>query len=717
LKALGLVIRSMAPTAYAILVNLLGFITGVVLYGMLLVMVLRASRDAYAFGSGDNGPQPPSDRLPLITAILGLTWNVIACAAYGLPGLRLDKSFPILLAVAFSALGFLPAVVVHSVLRNAASVLKRKSTGLITGAAYCLSGITSLLHFISAIRQNEAPSQSALLALTMGFVVLIVALLVLTRREAGWRRAIWVVALSLFAVSALHLSHHVGQDYPWWIELVGHHASLPLVLAILYQDYRFALADLFLKRALALLLLVAVAFGLYAAFASHALFVKDTSPDGDTRRVALLLSLWIATALLYPVLRRAVEQFVDRLVLRRADYNELKVQIARLVMMEEDTGSTLDMVCERLAVALTAREVRWFTSGDFDDYCSREAGDRLLFARSVSNPPVGKLTVGPDAPASIHLFRDLRALSDSRSSWSRPIAATGGVLIPAADPPQYFLVIGELAGGRRLMSDDIAMIESIAILVARGIDRIRVTHERCERDLREQQVSKLATEAELRALRAQINPHFLFNALTTIGYLIQTAPDRALDALMRLTGLLRGALQRSAGEFATLGQEMDLIEAYLDIERARFEERLRVKIDVPFSERAIRVPSLLVQPLVENAVKHGIGPCRAGGVITVAARRASATLYISVQDTGAGVDEVSLAGGRKLGVGLANVEQRLRCHYGDAASLTITSELGTGTLVEIRIPVVSVNQGLEGAEIAAATANTPRDQRRMTGGL
>src|SRR3977135_2277542 len=126
-------------------------------------------------------------------------------------------------------------------------------------------------------------------------------------------------------------------------------------------------------------------------------------------------------------------------------------------------------------------------------------------------------------------------------------------------------------------------------------------------------------EAELRALRAQINPHFLFNALTTIGYLIQTAPPRALSTLMRLTALLRSVL-RSEGEFTTLGRELELVEAYLDIEHARFEQRLRVRIEVPQALRNIRVPPLLLQPIVENAVKHGIAPMRQGGDVTVTAR-------------------------------------------------------------------------------------------------
>jgi signal transduction histidine kinase len=695
----------MTATAYATLVNLLGFITGGVLYAMLLAMVLRSPGEAFSFKSGTLGQGLPSDRLPLLTAILGLAWNVIACFAYGLPGLAIVESFPLLVAAAFSALGFLPAVVVHSVLRTGGPILERKSAALLAVAAYALSGVTSLLQFNAAVRLGTAPSQSALLALTMGFVVLIVLLLVLTRKEAGWRQAVWVVALSLFAVSALHLSHHVGGDYPWWVELAGHHASLPLVLAILYQDYRFALADIFLKRALALVLLVSLVFVAYVTVASRALS-RGNGVEGDPQAVGLLLGLWVVTALLYPLLRRVVDQFVDRLVLRRADYDKIRVEIARLIANDEDTASTLGLVCERLAPALTAREVLSVrcdetSSGDSD------APNAFGFAgnRAVSDDDEAGPTAGPHA--GIHLYRDLKAGADSLGNLGQWSAKTGVVLVPTAEPPQYLLVIGELAGGRRLLSDDIAMLESIAILVARRIDNIRVTHERCERDLREQEVSKLATEAELRALRAQINPHFLFNTLNTVGYLIQTSPDRALDALLRLTGLLRGALQRSAGEFTTLGQEIDLIESYLEIERARFEERLRIRIDVPFSERSVRIPTLLVQPLVENAVKHGIGPRKAGGQVTVRASRAAGILHISVEDTGAGIDESDLAGARQHGVGLANVEQRLRCHYGDDATLAITSEPGLGTTVQITLPVTTWTETREPDELSA----TPRGRR------
>jgi signal transduction histidine kinase len=314
--------------------------------------------------------------------------------------------------------------------------------------------------------------------------------------------------------------------------------------------------------------------------------------------------------------------------------------------------------------------------------------------------------------------------------WALTVSA------PTAEPPRYRLLIGELAGGRRLLSDDIYFLESVALMVARRIDAVRVIHERCLRDLNEQEMRKLATEAELRALRAQINPHFLFNALTTIGYLIQTTPDRALETLMRLTQLLRGVLRRSEGEFATLGQEIELIESYLDIERARFEDRLRVMIDVPPSLRQIRVPALLIQPLVENAIKHGVSPCRAGGEVMILARLARGggdqpsakaavpvgapalteeTLQIWVRDTGAGASEQELAHGRARGIGLQNVEQRIKRHYGDAATFGIRSASGVGTTVELGLPVNLAHERRVNAAAGGAAAVAVETARRMPG--
>ena len=173
----------------------------------------------------------------------------------------------------------------------------------------------------------------------------------------------------------------------------------------------------------------------------------------------------------------------------------------------------------------------------------------------------------------------------------------------------------------------------------------------------------------------------------TTGYLIETAPPRATNTLLRLTSLLRSVL-RSEGEFTSLGREVELVEHYLEIERERFEERLRVAIDVPPALRALPVPCLLVQPLVENAVKHGIAPAILGGEVRVEARLDASTgtqvLVLVVANTGAPM-AATLDARSSGGVGLTNVERRLAGHYGAHASLALSSAQGV-TTAEVRLP-------------------------------
>lgn len=710
-------------TPAAALLNLLGYLTGAALYAMLLVMTLGQTR---AGSAGSQSPTSPdgawSDRLPLLTALLGLAWNLGALGSVAGQSLAASREafsplLPLLDAAAFTALGFLPAVVVHSLLRQREGLRARPAALGMTIIAYALSATAGALHLQQAIAYRFAPSHWALHMLTIGFLGLIVALLIYTRRQAdksAGRRgkgAGWALALAVFAVSALHLSHHEGREYSWWIELIGHHASLPLALAILYQDYRFALADIFLKRALALVLLAGLAFGLYLTAIAPLLAGSGATGGHDALPVGLLLGLWVTATVAYPVLRQMINRFVDAVVLRRADYETVRAEIAQSLAAHEAPEDVLDEVCRRLAAALTAFEVRW-TLVEHNEPEDKAPSGPLLpqlqllrqrrHARRLkeSAPPMAANVIG-ETPAIGHDLDPLR---------TRPTMATVGV--PTTDPPQYRLLIGELAGGRRLLSDDLALIEAAAVLAARRIDAVRVVHERCVRDLHEEEIRKLATEAELRALRAQINPHFLFNALTTIGYLIQAAPDRALDTLLRLTSLLRGVLRQSDGEFSTLGEEIALIEAYLEIERARFEDRLRVLIDVPEALRSLRLPALLIQPLVENAIKHGISPQRAGGEVVILARLARGnaphmlgddTLQIWVRDTGVGAGELALAQGRQRGVGLANVEQRIRRHFGDLGAFAIRSAPGVGTTVELSLPVKVTQARING--IGAATAN------------
>lgn len=679
------------------LIDLTGFATGAALYAMLLIMVLRhparISRVEERGGGSDFGPSV--NGLLLATALLGLVWNVGTLATYGAKDFGLSEPLPFVVAVSFAALGFLPAVVVHSVLQGQERVLRPAAARWLKVTAYVLSTGAGVMHFYSGLVGHAGTSNWALRALTVGYVLLLIILFAVTRRQPGWKRAVWGSALAVFAVSALHLSeHHYGAE-SLSTELIGHHASLPLALAILYQDYRFAFADIFLKRALALLVLVGLAFGLYLTAVSPLLTPVGRSPL-EALGVGVLLCLWVGTALVYPLLQRALVRFVDKAILRRADYVSLRSEVAHFLTNCETESEILDQVCLTLAPALSAEEVHWVKT---EGLLAEEEGQRphsLLFNLTHADAASSRQAL----PASLATRVAVRISESTHDEcvllMERSTGASAIAFVPTAEPPFYALVIGVLSGGRRILSGDVAMLESISLMVARRIDSLRVTHERCEQVQREQEISKLATEAQLRALRAQINPHFLFNSLTTIGYLVQSAPERALETLMRLTSLLRGLLSAS-GEFVTLGEELKLIASYLDIERARFEDRLRVSVDVPQSLLGVRLPSLLLQPLVENAIKHGIAPSRFGGEVHISASlepppegeggSRSGVLHVVVSDTGAGASEIALARGRRQGVGLSNVEQRLKHYGGHAASLRIESTAGGGTTVQLRIPV------------------------------
>jgi hypothetical protein len=195
------------------------------------------------------------------------------------------------------------------------------------------------------------------------------------------------------------------------------------------------------------------------------------------------------------------------------------------------------------------------------------------------------------------------------------------------------------------------------------------------------ELERLALDAQLRSLQAQIEPHFLFNTLANVVSLIDAAPDKARGMLERLIDLLRASLVASRGDRTTLGQELALVTAYLGILRIRMGERLSYSIDVPAELAGARLPPLALQPLVENSIKHGIEPKVGGGRVALTARRVADAIEIEVADDGEGFPT-----GAAAGVGLANLRERLAAAYGQRAQLTIEN-LAPGTRVRLSIPV------------------------------
>jgi two-component system LytT family sensor kinase len=202
-----------------------------------------------------------------------------------------------------------------------------------------------------------------------------------------------------------------------------------------------------------------------------------------------------------------------------------------------------------------------------------------------------------------------------------------------------------------------------------------------------EQEERLA-QAELRALRAQISPHFIYNALAAVAGDIHARPEEARDLLTDFAEFTR-YLFRDGRSYVTLGEEIDHVERYLRLEQARFRESLRVTIDVPESTRGTVVPAMSVQPLVENAVRHGVERRAGTGRVTISAQIAGGDVELRVTDDGVGIEPERLGAvlaGAGGGIGVSNVDSRLRATFGERYALRIESDLGEGTTAVMTVP-------------------------------
>ena len=203
-------------------------------------------------------------------------------------------------------------------------------------------------------------------------------------------------------------------------------------------------------------------------------------------------------------------------------------------------------------------------------------------------------------------------------------------------------------------------------------------------------------EAEVRALRAQISPHFVYNSLTAIASFVRTDPERARELLLEFAEFTRYSFRRH-GDYTTLAEELRSIDRYLVLERARFGERLGVTLRVAPEVLPVAVPFLCLQPLVENAVRHGLEGKEGVGHVTITAEDAGNDAVICIEDDGVGMDPAKLAAALALGpgsdarlsdagIGIGNVDERLRRSFGPDYGLVVETGVDAGTRVTVRVP-------------------------------
>jgi LytS/YehU family sensor histidine kinase len=295
----------------------------------------------------------------------------------------------------------------------------------------------------------------------------------------------------------------------------------------------------------------------------------------------------------------------------------------------------------------------------------------------------------PGSPLITELTR--RVLDSGRPATSHDRAEIG---CPVATCPitavtiAPFVVRGNVVGALKLYRAGGRPIEKRDARVATGLARVfSVYLEVAELDARAARVQ----QAELEALRAQISPHFLFNTLTTIAALTRIDPAQAHDLIVDFADYFRETLMQRA-EFVVLDDELTTVERFLRFERVRFGDELRVRFDIAPRARATLVPVLTVQPLVENAVAHGLASRNGRGTVTIAATNVPTGTRIVVGDDGVGIPRERLGAilergyGTGLGMGLNNVHERLIGAFGPASGLAIDSEPGRGTRVSFVVP-------------------------------
>jgi two-component system LytT family sensor kinase len=264
-------------------------------------------------------------------------------------------------------------------------------------------------------------------------------------------------------------------------------------------------------------------------------------------------------------------------------------------------------------------------------------------------------------------------------------AQLGASMLSRLDPRRYFALYS------RSWLIEAAICACAPVVV--GIPLKIWNAVRIERKLEEQ--SRLLLEARLDALQRQINPHFLFNTLNSIASLVRSRPELAREMIVKLGNILR-ALLHDREAFVPLGEELEFTDDYLDIEVVRFGEKLRVVKEIAEETLDVVVPSMLLQPLIENSIKHGLEPRICGGTVTLRSRIVDGRLLLEVEDDGVGIEPggpmaapVSGLVREGSGIGMKNVRERLQVLYGDEAQVEMVSRPGRGTRVRLVMPVTS----------------------------
>lgn len=357
----------------------------------------------------------------------------------------------------------------------------------------------------------------------------------------------------------------------------------------------------------------------------------------------------------------------------RAMQSHLMLMIANETISHLRSGFNSD-TCEKVAQII-------YRSTDVDGVAITNNRTMLAFAgvgkeHHLPGTPIRQRREEVRDSDGLVIFKsnsDAGCPDDSETAWK-------GISVPLGVQSQTLGTLDFLyLAPKRLSENRIAVARGLGVLLSRQLELS---------ELDKQQA--LAVSSELKALRAQINPHFLFNTLNTIAALCRTDPQTARSLIISFADFFRESLERQS-QFTTLDEELKYVNSYLVFEKARFGTKLHIERHIDKTARRAKLPSLVLQPLVENAIKHGMA--RNGQLnLVLSAALDDGHLVVRVEDNGIGMEvdrisHVNGGNGKGLGIGLTNVRERLRSLYGSTSLLNIQSTIGEGTQVTLKIPV------------------------------
>lgn len=607
-----------------VFVNTLGHTSGLFIFGLFLLFLLRS-----------RGPLATRQKAAsLLASGLAFLWNLGSLV--GLASLQRDGQVPDwLVAVNFSILSLLPAVLF--------SVLLKHSRPILTRIAYGVSFCSVVLHFAELRIPSTPLHQAALLIVTIGFAALGAAVLVFVcfeQRPDKRALIIDLLCLIVFALSFLHFGYGHTRT-AWTSEVTWHHAGIPLALIVLLRDYRLLVAETLIRFLADVSLAGLFVLGLYTANRSGQLVARA---GGNGFFAALLIAAFCCSLIFFAYIRTLLQKHLTRRVFARGDLNECSKRILHASSDSQTEEEFLDRA---------ASEISRFVETE-----------RFQLVATSKTPPAKRWV-----------------------EFELPLRFSRGDTLT--------LLLGRRHGSRRYLAEDVNSLHSLTGLVIEQVERLRAN-----------ELQRLAHEAELRALQAQVNPHFLFNALNTLYGMISRESFQARRLLLNLADLFRYCLQRDR-TFIPLGEELEIVQAYLEIESLRLGQRLNFRVNASAEVRDIQIPVLSVQPLVENAIKHGISKLSTGGQVDVVASAQHGALEIVVRDNGPGFNADAAPAG--LGIGLDNVRRRLRLSCPAGSDLTIESN-GEGCLVTIRIVLDEAAQ----PDLPTLAPHTPAEPARRS---